>query len=322
MVSKRTKNRPTASATYKRGRPESIPWDIEMPFLVESRKNGKTYAELADYLSDRYNKPLTPQIVRGHVSPNVSKQVEKSNQRAREIERENIDNEDSFRLASWLIAHPSSTRRDASESLNMPLYRVENLMDKARTHFDGYLIPPVKQGVEQFTENEMLDAIRMCAKSMGIRKNEPISQYRYADWRKEQNDDVRENLPSPVAFRRRFGTWTNACELAGLQANPLPKTYTGLTPEDIVVWLAVWLRDLKEQKRGLVDASQGEYRQWVRNNPEAPSEELVRMKGMWAHFLSAASILEKTTKKLPIPKAVSTEGRVKKTQTRRRIPTR
>lgn len=312
--------RPVAVTKTKVGRPESLPWKTEMPFLIEARRKGMSYTDLADHLADRYGVIVTPQTVRTRVAPHLGADVEKANAKARESERSEIDTEDSLRIAQWMLDHPSATRREAAKALNIPLYRVELLMPLARTHFNGYLVPPAKPGREQFTDAEMLDALRQCAKHTGIRKGGTLSQGHYAEWREAQDDGTKATLPSPIAYRRRFGTWTNACESAGLSANALPRTYDGLSVEDIIVWIATWLRDLGEQDRGLVDASQGEYRLWLRTHPQAPSEELIRMRGTWANLLSAASVLEKTVKKLPQPKNVGTEGRVKKATRQRRQP--
>lgn len=324
-----TRTKRTSSAVAKAGRPEALPWKTEMPFLIDARKKGMTYTDLADHLADRYGVIVTSQTVRTRVHPHIGAGVEKANAKAREEERDTIDTEDSLRIAQWMLDHPAATRREAAAALNMPLYRVELLMPLARTHFNGYLIPPAKAGREQFTETEMLNALRTCAKHIGLPKSKRgvLSQGIYAEWREGQPDTTnvknapsKETLPSPIAYRRRFGTWTAACEAAGLSANPLPRQYEGLSVEDIVLWITHWLRDLRSQERGLVDASQGEYRLWLRQHPEAPSEELIRMRGTWANLLGAASVLEKTVKKLPEPKAVGTEGRIKKAASQRRVP--
>lgn len=325
----RAKRPHSPAATAKTGRPESLPWKSEMPFLIDARRRGMTYTELADHLADRYGTVITPQTVRTRIYPHLGAGVEKANAKAREAERDGIDAEDSLRIAQWMLDHPAATRREAADALNLPLYRIELLMPLARTHFDGYLIPPAKAGREQFTDSEMLTALKTCAKHIGIPRRGMLSQGDYKKWREVQPESSdtpatpsHENLPSPIAYRRRFGTWTAACEAAGLSANPLPRIYEGLSVEDIMVWIAHWLRDLNEQKRGLVDASQGEYRLWLRKNPQAPSEELIRMRGTWANLLGAASVLEKTVKKLPKPKAVGTEGRIKKISNQRRVHAR
>jgi hypothetical protein len=311
---------PTGKNTKQghQGRPELLPWNEELPNLLEARLGGATYIELADTLSDRYNIALTPQSVRTHLAPHLTKNSDRTYARARADERNSVNEADAERLANWMLNHPAATRRDAAGALNLPLYRVELLMPAARKRYDGYLIPPTKQGREQFTEEQMLNAIRQCAKEMVLNKGEPISEYRYADWRKDKTPKQQEKLPSPIAYRRRFGTWTQACALAGLHANPLPRDYVGLSVEDIVIWMAHWLRSIKQSGRGLVDASQGEYRRWIRQTPSGPSEELIRLRGNWANLLNAASVLEKTVKKLPEPKPVGTEGRVKKAAHRRR----
>jgi hypothetical protein len=222
-----------------------------------------------------------------------------------------LEEQDSLRLATWLVDNPAATKRDASVALALPLSRVEDLTALARSHVNGYLIPPAKPGRQQFTDDSMLSALKVCARDLGIAKKAPLSQGRYEEWRSSLTRKRKLEVPSPIAYRRRFGTWTQACRLAGLTANELPRTYDGLSVHDIVVHIAVWLRSLSQGNEGLIDASQAEYRLWLRAHPEAPSEELIRLRGTWAHMLSAASVLEKSTKKLPTPKPVGTEGRLK-----------
>lgn len=294
------------------GRPELIPWRSEIPSLLAKRKEGATYGDLADLLTERYGKIITPQAVRSQLKKVVTDDIEDASFRAREEERLESDEGDAFRIATYLTDHPESTKTAAADALNLPLYRLELLMPLAREQMDGYIIPPPRVGKDNFTDEDMLDALRACAKALGVRKNEPLSQGYYQDWRDQQTEKRRQNLPSPLAFRRRFGTWTKACEKAGLSANPLSRQYEGLSVEDIVVWLAHWLRSLTEREEGLIDASQGEYAMWLKSNPLAPSSELIRMRGTWHTLLLAASIMERSHKKLPEPKPVSTDFRRKK----------
>ena len=283
-----------------------------MPALVSLRLSGWTFREIADSLIDRYGLTVTEQTVRSRVAPNLTVAAEAQSRRARESERDSLDAADATRIALWLQDNPGSTKREMASGLDLPMYRVEDLSPLAYTLFNGYVIPPAKQGREQISDKEMTRALKSCAKELGIGPREPFAQGRYEEWRRQQTDERRSELPSPIAFRRRFGTWTSACEMAGLMANELPRVYEGLSVQDIIVHLAVWLRALAEREAGLIDASQSEYRQWLRIHPEAPSEELIRMRGSWANFLSAASILEKTQKKLPVPKPVGVDGRRKK----------
>jgi hypothetical protein len=283
-----------------------------MPALVSLRRGGWTYREIADTLVDRYGLTVTEQTVRARVAPNLTEASEGEARQARESEREALDVADATRIAIWLQDNPASTKREVASGLDLPLYRVEDLSPLAYGLFNGYVIPPAKPGREQISDKAMMTALKQCARDLSIRKGEPLSQSRYEEWRRQQSEERRKDLPSPIAYRRRFETWTRACDMAGLMANKLPRAYEGLSVQDIILHVAVWLRALSEREAGLIDASQGEYRQWLRIHPEAPSEELIRLRGNWANILSAASILEKAVKKLPAPKAVGTAGRRKR----------
>ena len=225
---------------------------------------------------------------------------------------------ESLRIAVWMHDHPGSTLQQAADALGLLRYRVGLLLPMARTHFNGYLIPPSKPGRVRFTDAEMFAALKTCTKRLGIRKGEALSRAQYADWRAEQpltssnrKDLSQARLPSHLAYRRRYGTWTTAIKLAGLTANEPPREYDGLEEEDIILWIAVWLRSLTQAGEGLIDATQRQYRIWARSNPQAPCEEVLTMRGTWASLLAAAAELEKNTKKLPKPKAVGPGGRIK-----------
>ena len=298
--------------TPKRGRPPVLPWKTEIPALIKMRKEGFTYADIADNLSERFNVKVTPQTVRARVSPFVTSSVERALKKAQAADRQALNQDDALLIAQWLVAHPGGGRQLASVQLGIPLSRVENLSTLAYTLIDGYVISPAKIGREQLSNKMMIKALKDCAKDLSVRKTDRLSQGNYDTWRKEQAPDRREQLPSPIAYRRRFGTWTSACEAAGLTAHDLPRTYDGLSTQDIVLHVAMWLRDLTERRKGLIDASQSQYRLWLRIHPEAPSEELIRLRGSWASILTMASEVERTTKKLPTPKPVGTSGRRKK----------
>ena len=64
--------------TPKRGRPPVLPWKTEIPALIKMRKEGFTYADIADNLSERFNVKVTPQTVRARVSPFVTSSVERA----------------------------------------------------------------------------------------------------------------------------------------------------------------------------------------------------------------------------------------------------
>jgi hypothetical protein len=290
-----------------------------MDGLVEQRTSGSSYGDIADDIFDRYGVMVTPQTVRTRVAPHISKAVDTASRKARESLRDSADEADATRIAAWLVGNPGSTRRDVGFALDLPHYRVEDLFPLAFTLVNGYVIPAPKGGTENFTDQDMLRALKECAKALAVSRREPLAQARYEEWRRQQTPERQALLPSPIAYRRRFGTWTVACEKAGLVATELPRVYEGLSVDDIIVHLAVWLRSLTERHAGLIEANQSEYRQWVRTHPEAPSAELIRLRGTWHVLLSDASVLEKTQQRLPIPKPVGTGGRLKAS---RAIPVR
>lgn len=301
--------------TKTRGRPEIIPWDNEMKYLISARKEGTTYADLAYELTLKYERSITPQTVRAKISPLMSRSAEQKAQKIRAEERQGELDDEAYLIAEYIVENQQSSKEDIAAGLGIPLYRVDMLYSRAKESMDGYIIPAVRKGKEKFTSDHMESTLRSAAKAMGVPKNGHLSEGAFKKWRDSFAPTARNKIPNPMVYRRRYGTWTDACQAAGLQANPLPRNYDGVSTEDCVVWLAHWLRSLTDRREGLIEASQGEYMMWLQENPEAPSQEMLRLRGAWNVLLAAASIYEQTHKRLPAPKPVQTSYRKKKKRT-------
>ncbi len=296
----------------RRGRPQVLPWDREMQYLIEARKSGATYGDLAYELALRYRRPVTPQTVKANVAPLMSTSAEKESERARVTEQQEKESIEALRIAEYIVENQQSSKMDIADGLGIPPYRVDKLYKKAKQSMDGYILPPVREGKQKFTSDQMEGTLRAAARALEIPENGQMSEGAFNKWRDSLASNERDQIPNSMVYRRRYGTWTDACQAAGLKPNPLPRQYDGVSRDDCVVWLAHWLRSLTDRGEGLIEASQGEYAMWLRNHPDAPSQDMLLLRDAWSVLLAEASDYEREHRNLLAPKPVQTSGRNKK----------
>ena len=298
----------------KTGRPRAVEWDKVVPELLGVRQRGGTYADCADYVSDRYDVRVSPQTVRLRIlehakDTGASLPASVVHQEAPvdpEAEKTMKD-----KIYAWLLENPAATIAEIADGTGLSVDAVTALHEVVKEENRGYVITPVRKRRESFSETEMMDALADAMDAMGIPEGQSMSQQQYAFWRNSLAPDEKRYFPSPLAYRRRYEAWGNALEAAGLPRHERPREYEGTTKEDAIVWLAHFLRDLKESYPYMVEATVPEYRHWLRSHREAPSEELLRIKGSWGELLLAAAKLERSSKTLPKPRPVWTGGRNK-----------
>jgi hypothetical protein len=299
-----------------RGRPISLPWDEITPTLINLRQKGATYNDLVDYITDNHGTKVTSQTVRLHIKDQEKPIEEPQNNAATETPKSASapDYETGMKksIYEWLYRHPAASIPEIAAGTNLPIDAVTALHETVKKENRGYTIIPPRHRRETYSETEMLDALTDAFDGIGVPPGHALSQQMYAAWREKLPEEDKKLFPSPLAYRRRYGSWGEAAEAAGLPRNERVREYGGTTKEDAIVWLAHFLRDMRENSDYMIEATAAEYRQWLRKNPEAPSEELLRIKGIWGYQLVEAAELERTTKKLPAPRPMWTGGRVKK----------
>ena len=281
-----------------------------MPLLVSLLGAGSDYEALADGLAAKYGRPVSAATVRSHVRQHAGALTAGARSRGPDRGCE-VDREEAMRLARWVAEHASDSQTDAAGDLGLPAYRMARLLPLARTLVDGYVVPVPTVGREHFTDQEMAAVLSECAAALGIGASDALAQSRYKVWRESVPAERKEAIPSPIAYLRRYGTWSAACRLSGLNANTPSREYDGLEEADIVLHVAVWLRSLRTAGRGIVEATKGEYGQWLVEHPEAPSEEMIKLRATWANILSEASALERKQPELGTPKPIGVRGRTK-----------
>jgi hypothetical protein len=290
-------------------RDRNLKWDIYTPQLVKLREKGATYNDLVDYLKDEHGVVVAGQTIRLRIKDLVAEDVVKGGEKTEPVKNENLVKEAIYR---YLLLHPAGSIVEIAEATGHTVDTVVALHETVKSENPGYTIIPPRHRRETYSETEMLDALVDASETIGGGSGNPLSQAKYANWRGYLPPTDKVLFPSPLAFRRRYGSWGEAVEAAGLPRNERPREYDGISKDDAVLWLAYFLRHLKESAGYMVEATSSEYRQWIRNIPEAPSEELLRIKGVWGYMLVDAAEIERTVTYLPPLKPVWSGGRQKK----------
>jgi len=279
-----------------RGRKPKIPWERELPRLVGERKKGVPYSRLAADLTSHYEIPVSATVVRQHVAPLLPSTKESL------TATKDLDDRDCRLIAQHLARTSLADRSTIGRELGIPPSRVAELIPRAKTLIGGYVLPPRQGPRPRFSDQDMSDVLRTAAKESSTGSTISINQY--DRWRKGLTDAKRKQAPTAVAFRRRFGTWTCAVRASGMTPTPLPHDYPGLSEDDLIVWVATWLRDIAIHSTHIVRATAATYAQWAYRTPGAPSVELTRVHFSWTELVHAAATMEKSVRKLPKPTPV------------------
>jgi len=293
-----------------RGRPVAVNWNAVTPELLDLREKGATYQDCADYLADTYHATVAPQTIRGHLRDAGEPSAPPPAPRPALTERETSTLKD--RIYEYLLEHPAATLAEIADGSGVSHDAVIALHEAVKAERPGYYITPVRGRNTGFTMEEMFQGLRDAMDSLGVPEGSSMSVMQYRDWRNDLPADERKIYPSPMAYRRKFGTWGNAMEAAGLPVNEKHRDYEGTSRDTAVLWLAHFLRDLRGKYPYMVAATENEYRQWLRTNEQAPSTETLRITGTWGELVNEAAELERSTRDLPESRAVWTGGRNKR----------
>lgn len=251
------------------------------------------YSVLAQDVSSRYGVQVSATVVRQHIAPRLPQA------KAPVAGARDLDDRD-CRLIAQHLARTSLADRDViGKELGIPSSRVAVLLPRAKTLIGGYVLPPQQGPRPRFTDQDMAHVLRAAARDSGSGNTISIGQY--DTWRKNLSEVARKDAPTSVAYRRRFGTWTSAVRAAGMTPTPLPHDYPGLSEDDLIAWVAIWLRDLAIHSTHIARATASTYDQWAYATPGAPSLELTRVHFSWTDLVHAAAALEKSVRRLPKP---------------------
>ena len=126
---------------------------------------------------------------------------------------------------------------------------------------------------DKYPVAELLDGLRQAAADRG----EPLTVKAYDDFRADH-----AGLASGIWVIRRFGTWGEACRLAGVQTNTTRSTSRRWNADDLVGWVADYLTS-----SGPAGSYNG-YVAWAREVEGAPSGPTLRNTFGWAEVRQLA----------------------------------
>lgn len=169
-----------------------------------------------------------------------------------------------------ILDHPGSRKADVAERLGLDARTVSRLLpaDVAALVVEDNR----NAGVRTWTDEAILDAMRSAATY-----EYPLSGSAY-----QRLVDIGEiNGPSSALLHRRFGSWTRACELAGIEPDRLPHDgyQSRWTDADLLNYVAAYLR--APGSRGTYAG----YLEWSRTTSDAPSGPSLRNRlGGWTEI--------------------------------------
>jgi len=179
-------------------------------------------------------------------------------------------------ICQYILNSPGCTYEEIQMALGFTQAEVRRLTPM---QFKKFLAPIRRVGYNSMTQNQILDAIRMAATL-----EYPLSGPGF-------DELINSNLVtcvSRVRILQIFGTWSRACELAGVES------LTPVRPSYDRIWSQT---DLWEYLMDFVldpDASHsvGEYDKWARDRPgDRPSSGTLRnYLGQWSEILAVALV--------------------------------
>lgn len=237
--------------------------------MLLQRANGKTLDEIGAMFG------LTRERVRqiiDSIAPGQSKALKKI-QKGREELENNIVSE---RASSWVLAHKGCTRDEVVSSTGIALSDLKKFLTKESLK---YVQPETKKNnrPNDWLDDDILEALRKAGTY-----HFPLSRYQYDELVRMKE----VHGPSAALIYKRFGNWTIACGLVGVETNQAHDGYQ-------VTWnkselAAFMLRFVSDAPSTSIQ----EYEKWRAAQPDrVPSGQLIR--NTWSNWPSAikASLL-------------------------------
>lgn len=113
----------------------------------------------------------------------------------------------------------------------------------------------------EYSDQQLLAAVAAAAAELG----EPLTATAYDAWQRGRDDAA-----SPALVIRRLGSWTAACEQAGVATNATRSTSSRWTDEEMVGFVREYLRSGPGSFAG--------YTAWAKENDGAPSGSVLRQR--------------------------------------------
>lgn len=188
----------------------------------------------------------------------------------RRKKRDEVDRALAAAMRQDILDHPGSRKADVAARLGLDVRIVSRLLPAAVA---ALVVEDNRNaGVSTWTDEDILEAIRSAATY-----EYPLSGSTYR--RLVRIGEI--SGASSALVRRRFGSWTRACELAGVEPDRLPHDgyQSRWTDSDLLSYVAAYLR--APGSRGTLAA----YVEWSRRISDAPSGSSLRNRlGGWTEI--------------------------------------
>jgi len=179
-----------------------------------------------------------------------------------QLQREARERATLFQISKWVEEHPGITVDELAERFALTPQELKKILPKDVSKFVQF--PLEENYIEQrYTDEHCLEAIRSASVYYF-----PLSKSQY-----DELLTMKEiSGPSSALLWRRFGSWTHACELAGVESNASHGQYQSLwTNDELISYL---IRFLKQSKTRSIQ----EYAKWREAQVDhVPSDQQLRI---------------------------------------------
>jgi len=226
--------------------------------IVEQARTGKTLQEI----SLEYG--LSREGIRKILIKNNADMPKNARQQTKKTKQES-DNQKIKLVQNWVKTHMGCTIVELSLGTGLTQKECAQHLPKGAKHLilnPGEAPNSNTWTTEKWTDNQILDGIR----AAGVIAS-PLSYVSFDRIRKEHNIDA----PSAVRILQRFGTWTNACEQAGVKSGLTMRGdyHRNWTESEMIDWLATFLTQSSK-------SSHEAYNDWSKTQPDAPGGQTIR----------------------------------------------
>jgi hypothetical protein len=239
--------------------------------IVEHARTGKTLHEISLQYGVSSERIRLILIENNAIMPKDARQLSKSAQ-------QELDNQKNELVQNWVQTHMGCTIVELSLGTGLTQKECTQHLPKETKHLilnPGEAPNSNTWTTEKWTDNQILDGIR----AAGVIAS-TLSYVSFDRIRKEHNIDA----PSAVRILQRFGTWTNACEQAGVKSGMTMRAdyHRNWTESEMIDWLATFMAQSST-------SSHEAYNEWSKSQSGAPGGQTIRNTiGSWVECCELA----------------------------------
>jgi transcriptional regulator with XRE-family HTH domain len=172
------------------------------------------------------------------------------------------------RVLDFVRKNPGLSIDDIALRLDLAKSSVSRYLRGAEEH--KLVVSRKTNPITQYTDAQMAEALRAAFKKLPDR-SKGLSRKQYAKLMKD------ENVPAAATFIRRYGSWSEACTLAGIAASPSRRgTYTREWTNDQIIDAVIEFIDTTGS------TAYHPYARWATEHGKPSGPLLVTRLGGWA----------------------------------------